>query len=445
MRLLKITILASFIVFSAACYFLSGNKITPTKNLHHAQKTFRQATAENVKGDFERDNRFEFGGVKAKMSKNETDFFISFETGNLTETYKIEAIVGAKKLEEYIVQKDKKFIRLPIAYDLIQKHWINLNSTFFETDNADFFKYQKDWETNCTACHLEIDAQNIPTDCAACHSKNLHESENAAIRLSSREHQGILRSVCFVKNKGGEVINCLSCHSSENPSKRDENILSQTACTNCHQQFNSPEIIAEHTKHPLNSEASSCYSCHLPEIIYGHLEFQKTHEISIPNPELTAQKSVPNACNLCHTDKSVNWAILQTKTLWAEHFRDAKVSNDSQFNEAESIRGLFAGDALTRALSADALTKHGEPNWFAPFALEAFQDENYPLVRYFLVNALAKNINIPQPDYLASQTERTEILSKLFQKISFVEQNRLKTTARKLRLKRKTPDLEISE
>ena len=426
MRLLKITILTAFIAFSAACLWLSANKNAPVKN-HHAQ-TLRKATAENVKGDFERENRFEFVGVRAEMSQKGTDFFISFETPNQKETYTIEAVVGTEKLEEYIARKDGKLVRLPIAYDLKVKSWINLNTTFFETDGADFFKYQTDWETNCASCHLENSAQNIPTNCAACHSKNLHESETDAIQLSSREHQGILRSVCFVKNKGGEVINCLSCHSSEN-----NKAPTQQSCINCHQQFSAPEAVAQHTKH--QTDSANCFSCHQPEIVYGHLEFQKTHEISIPKPELTALKAVPNACNLCHTDKSVNWAITNTKTLWTEHFRDAEISNDPQFDEAEGIRALFAGDAFTRALAADTLTKRSAPEWFTPFALEAFEDENYPIVRYFLTNALGKN---PNPS-------TRETLDQQFPISNLNQTNRIKAAAQKLRSNRKSPDIQISD
>lgn len=421
MRFLKITVLIFFIAFSAACYFFSVQKHSPIKNPHHS-KTLRPANTENVKGDFERENRFEYAGVKVEMSKIGQDFFISFEN---QEKYRIKAVVGDKKIEQYVAEKEGKLIRLPVAFDLIEKSWINLNETFFEPENSDFFKYQKDWQTNCSSCHLEesaqIDAQK-QSDCASCHSKPLHETENFAIRLSAREHQGILRSVCFTKTKGGEIINCLSCHSAENPSKRDEKILSQTACTACHQQFSFPEAIAEHTKHQINS--ANCYSCHQPEIAYGHLKFQKTHEISIPNPELTAAKEIPNACNLCHADKSVNWAILESKKLWAEHFRDAKISNDSQFDQPEAIRALFAGNAFSRALAINSLSQNSNLNWFAPFAFEAFENENYPLVRYFLENLIRKNQNF---------------------QINPVDRKRAQSIAEKLRSKRTNPDLYVSE
>jgi hypothetical protein len=502
MRFLKLTSLAFFIVFSAACYLLSGKNLAlkPDSNFaapqnlqmfltHHAQ-TFQKPNAENIKGDFERENHFELGGVKVEMSKNGADFFIAFERNGQKEIYKIEGIVGTENLEEYIAEKDKKFVRLPIAFDLKQKRWMNLNAAFFEADGADFFKHQKDWNAECAACHLEnnnrlqdvekLDSNAVLLACGSCHAKGLRDSfpkfdeieskysndiisahqntprgspeyfEDGSVRLAAHEYQGILRSVCFVKNKGGDVINCLSCHSVENGEivniKADKKLTSPDSCTSCHQQFSTPDSIAEHTKHLLNSEASNCNSCHLPEVVYGHLKFQRTHEISIPNPELTAQKSVPNACNLCHTDKSVNWAITQSKTLWTEHFRDAKISNDAQFDEPEGIRGLFAGDAFTRALTADALKKHTLPEWFAKgFVLQAFKDEKYPLVRYFLANSLAGNENLTMSDNLNSPNKRPEFFSQTLKIKDYSVQNRVKIISRKLNSRRKKNELEIPE
>jgi hypothetical protein len=483
-----------FLLFNRNLSIKPASNFAATQNLQtsltHPAQTFQTAIAENIKGDFERENYFESGNVKAEMSKNGAFFFITFEQNGRKDIYKIEAIVGTENLEEYIAEKDEKFVRLPIAFDLKQKRWMNLNAAFFEKDDADFFKHQKDWNAECAACHLEnnnqlrdfknLDSSAILLACGSCHAKGLTDSfpkfdemeskysndiisahqnaprnspeyfENGAIRLAAHEYQGVLRSVCFIKNKGGDVINCLSCHSVENGEivnvKTDKKLTSPESCTICHQQFVAPDAVVEHTKHLLNSEASNCNSCHMPEVVYGHLKFQRTHEISIPNPELTAQKSVPNACNICHTDKSVNWAITKTKTLWTEHFRGAEISNDAQFDEPEGIRGLFAGDVFTRALTADTLKKHASSEWFAKdFVLHAFEDEKYPLVRYFLENALAGNENLTMSDNLNSPNKRPEFFSQTLQIKDYSVQNEIKIISRKLKLRRKKDDLEIPE
>ena len=379
MRLLKITIIAVSTLFSAACLFRSFER-TPLQR-HHAQ-TVHQVTTKTVKGDFERENRFEADGAKAEMWRKGEEFFIGFGAAG---TYKIEAVVGGEKLEEYIARKDNQLIVLPIAYDLRQKCWTNLTDTFLESETANIFSIKIDWKTNCAGCHLEMAAQGFPTDCAVCHSKPLHESERDVIRFSAREQAGLLRAVCFVKNKGGHVINCQSCHLADVREKPTEQ-----ACLNCHQEFSTPEAIFEHTKHQPNW--ANCFSCHQPEIVYGHLTFQRTHEIRIPNPTLTVTKNTPNACNLCHTDKSVNWSIMASKRLWTTTFREAKPSAEPQFNQPESIRALSAGNDFSRALAADALSKHADQDWFRAVSVSVLHNEKSPFVRHF-VNQRIEQIN----------------------------------------------------
>lgn len=422
MRLLKIAVVAVFAALTAACFFLSDNNLltkidspkeVSTESFFQHALTVQKADAKNVKGDFENENFLFYNGVKAEMTKIGNEFFASFETDDKKEIFKIESVVGAKNVQQYIADKNGETILLPIAYDLKKNRWLNSNEMFLEEKDADFFKNQKDWKTDCAACHLEkpdetqknFDVSNLNSNsillaCGSCHAKGLHESfpkmdeiisrkhysedlisahrnaprndENffadGSTRMAAHEYQGILRSVCFVNSKssgndslGGEKINCLSCHSPESGKvadvKSDEKLLSGQACISCHQQFSSSDAIAEHTKHRLDSEASNCYSCHMPEIAYGHLRFQRTHEIGIPDPALTVKKNVPNACNLCHTDQSVNWAILSSKKLWPEHFLDSEISTDKQFDKPEYIRVRALNDSFLKALMNSALQK----------------------------------------------------------------------------------------
>jgi hypothetical protein len=125
---------------------------------------------------------------------------------------------------------------------------------------------------------------------------------------------------------------------------------------------------------------------------------------------LTVTHSVPNACNQCHLDKSVNWAIEASRRLWPSRFGNATVAENEQFNFPEGPRALFAGDALVRALAAEALGGGGpgkpDPDWAGPFLVEAFKD-NYPIVRFFAANALAgSGRQLAKPDYLASLETR---------------------------------------
>jgi hypothetical protein len=72
------------------------------------------------------------------------------------------------------------------------------------------------------------------------------------------------------------------------------------------------------THHPIESVASRCVSCHMPRIMDGLLFRARSHQIDdVPNAENTirfGQNDSPNACMLCHTDKTAEWVRSQLKT-----------------------------------------------------------------------------------------------------------------------------------
>jgi len=273
--------------------------------------------------------------------------------------------------------------------------------------------------------------------------------DNGSPRLTAFEYQALTRSQCFIKGKPGSRINCLSCHTMHEGDPKGQltaDMRTNQACNQCHQQFNEPQKLIAHTKHQAESAGSSCYACHMPQVVYGVMSFHPTHDITVPQPELTAAGGVPNACNQCHVDRSVNWAIAQSKTLWPDRYKNSQASPDDQFNEAEGVRALFAGDALTRAMAADALTAHTDPDYYLPFLTEAFASENYPIVRYFAANGLAAaHWNLPKPDYLADKDRRGQILFMWQERIESSRQVQAKQQADKLRQKRKDVDLEVGE
>ena len=268
-------------------------------------------------------------------------------------------------------------------------------------------------------------------------------------RLTAFEYQGLTASACFLKGEPGHRINCLTCHTMHEGDPKGQLTAEKRtnlACTQCHAQLSETVALQNHTKHQPNSAGSSCYSCHLPEIVYGIMTFHPTHDITVPRPDLTARKEVPNACNQCHIDKSVNWAIQSAKNLWTNKFAAAQVSADNQFNEPEGVRMLFAGDALQRSLGAFALQKHAPPDFFAPFLAEAFANENYPIVRFFAANGLqASHPDLAKPDYLAAAENRRNQIGVWMKQIDPQKAQEATQLAEQLRKLRKDVDVEVGE
>lgn len=268
-------------------------------------------------------------------------------------------------------------------------------------------------------------------------------------RLTAYEYQGILDSACFKKGTPGNRITCIDCHSMHEGDVNGqitEEKRTNTACTQCHTQFAEKNALAQHTKHSANSAGSSCYGCHMPAVVYGVQSFHPTHKITVPEPALTAESGVPNACNQCHLDKSVNWAVTRAKSLWPERYKDSKTSAETQFDLAEGVRGLFGGDALTRAMMADALARHSDAAWAEPFLIEAFQHDNYPIVRYFIANDLASwHPDRPKPDYFWSDDIRSKMMSLWWIKNDPERTTDARSLGSSLRATRKDVDLEVGE
>jgi predicted CXXCH cytochrome family protein len=125
--------------------------------------------------------------------------------------------------------------------------------------------------------------------------------------------EALERSKCF---RHGQVT-CGTCHdphghdfSSNNTSLKFKD-QPDLMCVGCHTQFQDKVSAAAHTHHPLESEASRCISCHMPPIMDALLFRARSHQIDdIPNAEMTlrfGQQDSPNACMLCHTEKTAQW------------------------------------------------------------------------------------------------------------------------------------------
>ena len=268
-------------------------------------------------------------------------------------------------------------------------------------------------------------------------------------RLTAYEYQGVLDSACFKKGVPGNRINCLSCHTMHEGDIKGqitEEKTTNTACTQCHTELRETNAMVQHTKHAANSAGSSCYACHMPEVVYGVQTFHPTHRITVPDPSLTVEKAVPNACNQCHVDRSVNWAIDNSKELWPDRYHDLTASADPQFNIAEGVRGLFGGDALTRAMMANALSMRADPVWAEPFLLEAFEKDNYPIVRYFAANGLSSwHADRPKPDYFWSDEARSKTISQWWILNDPSRTAEVRRLGAGLRAVRKDVDLEVGE
>lgn len=225
------------------------------------------------------------------------------------------------------------------------------------------------------------------------------------IRVAGREYNGLVESPCFV---GGE-LSCMSCHSMHRSDPDDQlgrSMEGNRACLQCHSDFES--TLESHTRHAPDSAGSLCYNCHMPHTSYALLKAVRSHQIDSPSVGATLETGRPNACNLCHLDKTLSWTSDQL-VRWFGHA--AVDVPDDAVEVASGVTWLLSGDAGQRALAAwhfgwePALAASGH-GWQAPF-LGVLLEDPYSAVRYIAGKALSRQPGFADIDYdfLGSESE----------------------------------------
>lgn len=126
--------------------------------------------------------------------------------------------------------------------------------------------------------------------------------------------EAFTRSACYRRG----TAQCATCHSPHLPDF-SQNLTSlkfranpDEMCLQCHGEYR--DRIAQHTHHAAGSEASRCVGCHMPRIVNALLFQARSHQIEIPQADLTkrfGEAESPNACLLCHEDRDAQWAEQQ--------------------------------------------------------------------------------------------------------------------------------------
>jgi predicted CXXCH cytochrome family protein len=109
-------------------------------------------------------------------------------------------------------------------------------------------------------------------------------------------------------------VTCFSCHDphgSDNVAmvRKPGNAL----CLDCHgpnaQAGPHAATIEAHTHHQTGSAGNECIACHMPKIAETISDQKvRSHTFHFVTPGETEVLKIPNACNECHTDKSIEWA-----------------------------------------------------------------------------------------------------------------------------------------
>lgn len=214
-------------------------------------------------------------------------------------------------------------------------------------------------------------------------------------RVSGREFNALFESGCYQRGE----MSCLTCHAMHQPPGEarsaadwadDQLALGMEgvrACSECHAA--QARDIPAHTHHAAKSPGSNCYNCHMPNTTYGLLKAMRSHQISSPDVATSVRTGRPNACNLCHLDRTLAWTAEQ---LQQQYGIAPPPLDELQRSVAASLLWSLQGDAGQRALLAwgfgwpPARQAAGE-DWTPP-VLGVLMDDPYDAVRYIAGRSL---------------------------------------------------------
>lgn len=210
------------------------------------------------------------------------------------------------------------------------------------------------------------------------------------IRISGREYNGWIEAPCRADPEFG----CLSCHEMHGDRPDDQlRDIARSAddrqCTQCHESLSPSLASREHTRHSSDSAGARCVNCHMPHTVYGLTKAIRSHQISSPSVDESVELGRPNACNLCHLDRSLAWTARELERGWGVPAPELEQVGDER---AAALVWLVRGDAGQRALAAwalgwaDAQATSGR-DWLAPPLIRALGDE-YAAVRWVALRSL---------------------------------------------------------
>jgi predicted CXXCH cytochrome family protein len=238
------------------------------------------------------------------------------------------------------------------------------------------------------------------------------------IRVSGREYNGLLDSPCA---KGGK-FSCLSCHSGHKSEPDDmltEKARGNESCLQCHEKFRQTAQLTAHTRHSAGSSGSECYNCHMPHTTYGVLKAIRSHQVSSPRVADDISTGRPNACNLCHLDKTLAWTA---DKLHEWYRQENELLPETATNLSHAARLAIAGDAGQRVLLAwhlgwEPALKISGTNWVIPI-LGQLLDDPYAAVR-LAAERSAKSVGSIAPagyDYTVQPDSRAPVREQIWEK-----------------------------
>jgi len=196
----------------------------------------------------------------------------------------------------------------------------------------------------------------VNTVCAQCHSgPSPRLADGTALRNSS-EALDLVASRC-------DGAKCTDCHDPHAADGHLDERHAIAACTGCH----ATQSGAEHAG--AGHAATTCLDCHMPRIVMGIDRYVRTHRISSPTSAALIADAAPNACNLCHLDRSITWTLDELRRGWDARPRVGALAAYGSDDASVGDVWLASSSPAVRLIAADAYARSP----LGPYALAAIE------------------------------------------------------------------------
>lgn len=206
----------------------------------------------------------------------------------------------------------------------------------------------------CAACHGERDApaageahhtgatpkatEITTAPCNACHGRreeltgNFHFGErfSSHYRLLGGAEPGLYwpdgqaRDEVFeagslaASRMGHAGVTCLDCHEPHGGALRAP-VENDALCMGCHgAPTQRGAIVIDRARHGRHAPGAGvrCVDCHMPQNTVMERDRRRDHRFASPDPLLTRDFAIPNACAACHGDRGNAWTLAAVEGGW---------------------------------------------------------------------------------------------------------------------------------
>jgi len=264
----------------------------------------------------------------------------------------------------------------------------------------------------------KLSTEEMFSTCAACHARRGDLTGNFAPRERFDDHfwlttvddsdlfypDGQIRDEDFEftaflgsrMHAGG--VRCMNCHE---PHTLKPRLAGNYLCILCHVSGvsnNVPQVdLATHSHHKVNDRGDVCTGCHMPQTVYMQRHARHDHGFTIPDPLLTKEFGIPNACNRCHSERTAEWSLEYVEKWYGQRMerpyrRRAQTVARARAGDHGAVEGLLKMSASDtnfywRAVAANMLRPWiGEAK--VQSALVAAAGDTNALVRVAALRAL---------------------------------------------------------